>query len=161
MKSCSCSGWVRNTCPSSAAVSSSCHPHPEGLGRTSCVTSVWAQMCPPWYTERLVCCRSAYWVGGIFSSVLDYLEKRSCLASLTFVRLLVRSYRRTTKRSITAKHALSTTSGDDDRISSVAVSSKNTPRCPSCLLASACEEGNCITTSKGVEHGQNKSSLTS
>ena len=65
-----------------------------------------------------------------FPRVLHFLEKNSCLATLTFVRLhvLVRSYRRMAKRSTTVKQASSTTSGNEDRVSSAAVSSGSTPQ---------------------------------
>lgn len=65
-----------------------------------------------------------------FPRVLHFLQKSSCLATLTFVRLhvLVRSYRRMAKRSTTVKQALSTTSGNEDRVSSVVVSSGSTPQ---------------------------------
>ena len=103
-------------------LSSCCQLHPEGLRRTGCVfIRLWAQKCPPWYTERLVCCRSASWVGRMFPRVLDFLKKSSCLASLTFVRLMA-------KRSTAVKQATSTPSCNEDRVYRVAVSSGNTPQ---------------------------------
>ena len=67
-----------------------------------------------------------------------------------------------TKRSITAKQALSTTSGHDDWISSVAVSSGNTPQMSQAVFLPlpAKKETTGITTSEGVEHGRNKLKLS-
>ena len=62
---------------------------------------------------------------GIFSRGLAFLEKSSCLTSLSLLRLLVRSYESTTNLSVTSKHATSVSSPDISRASRTGVSSGN------------------------------------
>ena len=81
-----------------------CQPQSEGLGNMGWETNAWLHTWPAWYAAHLMCSTSASCVGGMFSTVLPFCAKSFLRAALTVVQWEERSYRSTTKRSISAKH---------------------------------------------------------
>ena len=91
----------------------------------------------------MVCCSSAARVGGMFSRLLDFFEKRSFLARLTSTIVLILSYRKTTNLSITAIET-------EYWLGQVRVDVSDIP----CCLLPISKIGNGITTSNGMEQWQ-------
>ena len=73
--------------------------HSEGSGMFRSRPRACLQTYPAWCSARLVCCRRASWVGGIFSSVHLLCEKSCLLASFTREQSNLLLYMMTVQRS--------------------------------------------------------------
>ena len=71
------------------------HPHWEGHGRDGDFSKHVPQTCPLWFAARSTRCLRAAAVGGMLSRERQHLAKRSFLAELTLLRMLVLLYRST------------------------------------------------------------------
>ena len=109
-----------------AGLLSSCHPHLDGHGIIGCFNRVWPHTKPPWKTALLTCYSSDAWVGGMLSRDLVFLEKSSCLTSLSLLRRLVWSNKSITNLLMTSMDVSSISSGNTSSAFRTGVSCENT-----------------------------------
>lgn len=155
-------GWVSFACGRAVQYGNHrlfccCHPQSDGLGSTGWRRRVWPYTYPPWNTALLSCCSSEALVERMLSRFLDFFEKSSCHTSLTFTRLLVRSYKRTTNLSSTAIQSSVISFGDASRTLSTGVQfRKEPPRIPRRPLSTPIKKRHSLTSSYAWNIGKVK-----